>query len=127
MFLKSFKNKTTDIIIQKTKMSQPTYIRNEFDENMKSLYFEKRNQAYNNPNIMDIDHGLLFRYIRCELISRSPMRHIHNDRLYDLQTIYYNQDFRRFYECHGLNLQTENGNMKSKDAIILELYFYDPN
>jgi len=114
-------------------MSQLTYIQNEFDENLKSMYFELRDQAYNNPNIMDYDHALLFQYIRCELIGRSPMRHLHNDRLYDLQTIYYNQEYIRLYECLGLDIFTgghQHGGPvrhKSKDAIILELYFHSPN
>jgi len=118
----------TDIIIQKYKMSNNTQTQinqSQFDENLKSMYFEFREQAYRNPNILDIEHGLLFRHVRISLIVESPNSSIHSDRLYDLQTLYYNGGFRHLYNSLGLDLDTGYGNrMKSKDQIILELYFH---
>ena len=112
-------------------MPNHTIQQSDFDENLRTMYFEGRNRAYNNQNIMDTRHGLLFQNIKIELLTRSPNRRIHDDRLYNLQTLYYNGRFRNLYDSLGLDLyygyETGIKKFKSKDMIILELYFHTPN
>ena len=102
-----------------------------FDQNLRTLYFEGRERAYNNPNIWNVQHAYLFQYIKVQLIRQSPNRDIHRERLSQLKTLYYNGQFRNLYDSLGLDLfygyETGHKKFKSKDMIILVLYFYTPS
>jgi len=93
-------------------------IMSQFDETLRTNYYEGREQAYND------NFNLFFIYILNELIEKSPnnIRHINN--IMKIKTIYYTDNFRDIYEDKNLDLQFgTNRTIKSKEMIILELYF----
>lgn len=95
-----------------------------FDEQMRELYYVNRENAYNNQNIYDNNHGLFFTYILNELIINSPNNIRHTDNIRKIKDFYYNDTFREIYKSKNLNLYYGTNNLfKTKEMIILELYF----
>ena len=91
---------------------------NTFDSQLRTNYYEGREQAYND------NFNLFFIYILNELISESPNNIRHIDNLMKIKSIYYNESFRDIYEDKNLDLYFGTGHtFKSKEMIILELYF----
>lgn len=89
-----------------------------FDLQLRTNYYEGREQAYNDR------FNLFFVYILNELISDSPNNIRHIDNIMKIKTLYYNDNFRDIYEDKNLDLYFgTNRTIKSKEMIILELYF----
>ena len=94
------------------------------DSEIRQKYLNGRNHAYNNQDIYDETHRLFFINIWNDLISLSPNKIRHIDNLHKIQyNIYYGELFREIYKDKNLDLYLNNGDLKSKEMIVLELYF----
>lgn len=94
-----------------------------FDIILRQSYLSGRNEAYEN------DDNLFFINILNSLIEHSPNNIRHIDNLMKIKSIYYNDNFRDIYEDKNLSKYYEyqsNQYFKSKEMIILELYFLNP-
>ena len=92
---------------------------NNFDETLRTNYYEGRDQAYND------NFNLFFIYILNELIEKSPNNISHIDNILKIKNdIYYSGRYCEIYKDKNLDLQFgTNRTIKSKEMIILELYF----
>ena len=92
---------------------------NTFDSQLRTNYYEGREQAYND------NFNLFFIYILNELISESPNNISHIDNILKIKNdIYYSGRYCEIYKDKNLDLQFgTNRTIKSKEMIILELYF----
>jgi len=94
------------------------------DSEIRQKYLNGRNRAYNNQDIYDENHRFFFINIWNDLISLSPNNIRHIDNLHKIQyNIYYGELFREIYKDKNLDLYLNNGDLKSKEMIVLELYF----
>ena len=94
------------------------------DSQIRQKYLSGRTRAYNNQDIYDETHRLFFINIWNDLISLSPNKIRHIDNLRKIQyNIYYGEKFREIYKDKNLDLYLNNGDLKSKEMIVLELYF----
>jgi len=94
------------------------------DSEIRQKYLSGRTRAYNNQDIYDDTHRLFFINIWNDLISLSPNKIRHIDNLRKIQyNIYYGEKFREIYKDKNLDLYLNNGDLKSKEMIVLELYF----
>ena len=94
------------------------------DSQIRQKYLSGRNRAYNNQDIYDETHRLFFINIWNDLISLSPNKIRHIDNLRKIQyDIYYGEKFREIYKDKNLDLYLNNGELKSKEMLVLELYF----
>jgi len=91
----------------------------QFDETLRTNYYEGREQVYND------NFNLFFIYILNELISESPNNISHIDNILKIKNdIYYSGRYCEIYKDKNLDLQFgTNRTIKSKEMIILELYF----
>ena len=91
----------------------------QFDETLRTNYYEGREQAYND------NFNLFFIYILNELISESPNNISHIDNILKIKNdIYYSGRYCEIYKDKNLDLQFgTNRTIKNKEMIILELYF----
>jgi len=91
----------------------------QFDETLRTNYYEGREQAYND------NFNLFFIYILNELIEKSPNNISHIDNILKIKNdIYYSGRYCEIYKDKNLDLQFgTNRTIKSKEMIILELYF----
>ena len=92
---------------------------NTFDSQLRTNYYEGREQAYND------NFNLFFIYILNELIEKSPNNISHIDNILKIKNdIYYSGRYCEIYKDKNLDLQFgTNRTIKSKEMIILELYF----
>jgi len=89
------------------------------DEIIRNKYLSGRLEAYNN------DDNIFFINILNSLISHSPNNIRHIDNILKIKNdIYYSGRYREIYKDKNLDLQFgTNRTIKSKEMIILELYF----
>tara|TARA_R110002073_G_scaffold305233_1_gene474245 strand:- start:962 stop:1246 length:285 start_codon:yes stop_codon:yes gene_type:complete len=89
------------------------------DEIIRNKYLSGRLEAYNN------DDNIFFINILNSLISHSPNNIRHIDNILKIKNdIYYSGLYKELYEDKNLDLYFgTNRTLKSKEMIILELYF----